>query len=57
MSQTGVILKSHWYGVSEYYRPGSEHPNITGHYIYDLRLGRDSTIIRAIPEDALEPLV
>ena len=57
VSQTGVILESHWYGVSESYRPSSEHPHIIGHYIYDVRLDRDSKIIRAIPEDALEPLV
>ena len=57
VSQTGVILEFHWYGVSESYRPGSEHPNMIGHYIYDVRLGRDSKIIMAIPENALEPLV
>jgi hypothetical protein len=57
VSQTGVILESHWYGVSQSYRPSSEYPHVIGHYIYDVRLDRDSKIIMAIPEDALEPLV
>ncbi len=56
VSQTGVIVESHWYGVSEPYRPSSERPHVVGYYIYDVRLDRDRTIIRVIPEDALEPL-
>jgi hypothetical protein len=57
LSQTGVIVESHWYGVSETYRLSSERPHVIGYYIYDVRLDRDLKIIRAIPEDALEPLV
>ena len=57
ISQTGVIIKSHWYGVSESYRPSNERPRVIGHHIYDVRLDRDRKIIRVIPEDALEPLV
>ena len=57
ISQTGVIIKSHWYGVSESYRPSNERPRVVDHHIYDVRLDRDHKIIRAIPEDALKPLV
>ena len=57
VSQTGVIIASHWYGVSESYRPSSERPRVIDHHIYDVRLDRDRKIIRTIPEDALEPLV
>jgi hypothetical protein len=57
ISETGVIIKSHWYGVSGSYRPSNERPRIVDHYIYDVRLDRDRKIIRAIPEDALESLV
>jgi hypothetical protein len=57
VSQTGIIVESRWYGISESYRPSSEHPRMIGHYIYDVRLDRVRKIIRAIPEDALEPLV
>ena len=57
VSQTGVILASHWYGASQSYWSGSDHTHVIGHYIYDVRLDRDSKIIRAIPEDVLELLV
>ena len=57
VSETGVIVESHWYGISQSYRPSIGRPRVTGHYIYDVRLDRGRKIIRAIPEDALEPLV
>ena len=57
VSQTGVIVESHWFGISEHYRPGSKPPHIIDHHIYDVCLDRDRKIIRAIPEYALEPLV
>jgi hypothetical protein len=55
-SQTGVIIECHWYGISESHRPVSERPRVKGHHIYDVCLDRDRKIIRAVPEDALEPL-
>ncbi len=54
VSQTGIIVESHWYGISESYHHSSERPRVMGHYIYDVRLDRGRKIIRAIPEDALE---
>ena len=56
VSQTGVIVESHWYAVNESYRPRGERPHVIGHYIYDVCLDRDRKIVRPIPEDALEPL-
>ncbi len=56
VSQTGVIVESHWFGVSKPYRPGSTPPHMIGYHIYDVCLDRDGEIIRAIPEYALEPL-
>ena len=56
MSQTGVVVESHWYGVSKPYPPSSKHPHVIDHCIYDVCLDRDRKIIRAIPEYALEPL-
>ena len=57
VSQTGVVIVSHWYGVSESYRPSSKPPHVVGHYIYDVCLDRDREIITAVPEYALQPLV
>lgn len=56
VSQTGVTTESHWYGINQSPHPLSEHPHVIGYYIYDVRLDRDREIIRAIPEDALEPV-
>ncbi len=57
VSQTGVIVESHWFGVSEPYRPDEVRSHIIDHHIYDVCLDKDRKIIRAIPEYALEPLV
>jgi hypothetical protein len=57
VSQTGVIIESHWYGISESYRPNSAHPHVVDHHIYEVRLDKDLKIIGPIPEDALEPVV
>ena len=54
VSQTGVVIESHWFGVSKPYGTGTKPPHIIDHHIYDVRLDRDGEIIRAIPEYALE---
>ena len=57
VSETGVIVESRWYGVTESYSPSGERPHVIDHHIYDVRLDKDGKIIRAIPEYALEPLI
>ena len=57
VSESGVVIHSHWFGISEPYRPiRRPRPRIFHHYIYTIHLDKDGSEIRGVPEDALELL-
>ena len=55
VSESGVVIGCHWFGISEPYRPMRRPgPRIFGHYLYTIQLDKDGSEIRDVPEDALE---
>ncbi len=57
VSESGTVIGSHWFGISEPYRPmhGPE-PRIFDHHLYTIQLDKDGSEIRDVPENALELL-
>ena len=53
--ESGVVINSHFFGIDEPYRLAHKtKPQIFGHYIYTIRLDKDGSLIKEVPEDALE---
>lgn len=57
VSESGVIIDYHWFGISEPYRLAHKlKPQIFGHYIYTIRLDKNGSLMKEGPEDALESI-
>ena len=57
VSESGIVTASHWFGISETYRPVRRpEPRLFDHYLYTIRLDKDGSKLEAVPEDALEAI-
>ena len=57
VSDSGIVINSYWFGISEPYRPVRRpKPRIFDHYLYMIRLDKDRSRIKGVPEDALESI-
>ena len=57
VSESGIVIGCHWFGVSEPYRlVRRPKPRIFDHYLYIIQLEKDSSRLNAVPEDALEAI-
>ncbi len=57
VSESGVVIGSRWFGIIEPHRPGGKpKPRIFDHYIYTICLDKDGSLIKGVPEDALESI-
>jgi hypothetical protein len=55
VSESGVIINYHWLGIDEPYpMVRKPKPQIFDHYIYTIHLDKDGSLIKGVPEDALE---
>ena len=57
VSDSGTVIDSYWFGISEPYRPVRRpKPRIFDHYLYTIRLDKDGSKFKLVPEDALEAM-
>jgi hypothetical protein len=57
VSESGVIIDYHWFGIDEPYRMARKpKPQIFDHCIYTIHLDKDGSLIKGVPEDALESI-
>ncbi|MDP2931143.1 MAG: hypothetical protein Q8O05_01425 [Chloroflexota bacterium] len=53
--KTGKVVDSYWYSMSGWYRPiAGVRPSMRDYYCYTIRLDKDASKIKGVPEDALE---